>query len=77
MVRRVVDVIRGMRATLEAYRPVLICELDDATDVGLARKIGDLSALLASLGYRLERLAACYPSAGWQVAHFVARPSDV
>lgn len=71
------EVIRGMRATLEAYRPVLICELDDATEVGLARKIGDLSALLASLGYRLERLAACYPSAGWQVAHFVARPSDV
>ena len=71
------EVIRGMKATLQAHRPVVICELDDATEAGLEQKIDELSALLAGLGYGLERLASCYPGVGWQVAHFVARPNDI
>jgi FkbM family methyltransferase len=71
------EVIRGMKATLQAHRPVVICELDDATEAGLERKIDELLALLAGLEYRLERLTPCYPGIDWQVAHFVARPNDV
>jgi FkbM family methyltransferase len=70
------EVIRGMEATLRAHRPVLICELDDASEAGLEAKIADLSVLLAGLGYGLERLAPGYGDIGWQVAHFVARPRD-
>ncbi len=70
------DVIRGMRATLQTHRPALIVELDDATDAGLERKTDDLFALLAGLGYRLERLAPGYPDIAWRVAHFVARPEE-
>ncbi len=70
------DVIRGMRATLAAHRPVLVCELDDATEAGLEDKTGALVALLAGLGYTVERLAPGYGDIAWQVAHFVARPTE-
>lgn len=70
------DVLRGMRATLAAHRPVLICELDDATVPGLEEKTAALVALLAELGYAPERLAPAYGDIAWQVAHFVARPTE-
>jgi FkbM family methyltransferase len=66
------DVLSGMRQTLRAHRPVLICEADDATREGLRLKTEALSAALAGLGYSLTGLAPSYPDAGWHVAHFVA-----
>ncbi|MCB1501162.1 MAG: FkbM family methyltransferase [Bauldia sp.] len=69
------EVLEGMAATLRAHRPILIVELDDATNSGLEAKTASLMSLLAEAGYRFERLAQCYPDADWQVAHFVAKPT--
>lgn len=68
-------VLRGMSATLRAHQPILICELDDAAEAGLAAKLADLAALLGNAGYALERLDPSYRDIPWQVAHLVARPN--
>lgn len=67
------DVLRGMAATLNAHGPVLIAEIDDATEAGLEQKTRELSALLTGLGYELSGLIPSYPGIGWRVAHFVGR----
>lgn len=68
------DVLRGMEKTLKSHDPVLICELDDATQAGLERKARDLADLLGGMGYDLSELARSYPQSDWRVSHFVARP---
>ena len=65
--------LRGLVRTLKAHRPVLIAELDDASEVGLAKKSRELSNLLTGLGYELTELAPSYPAGDWWVGHFVAR----
>ena len=67
------DVIRGMKNTLAAHSPVLIIELDDATQAGIEQKTRELSDLLTEMRYGLSDLAPSYPEAGWWVAHFVSR----
>lgn len=70
------DVLRGMTRTLIAYAPVLIVELDDATETGLDEKTAKLADLLGGLDYSLTPLAASYPAVGWSVAHFLARRGE-
>ncbi len=68
------EVLRGMTDTLRTQAPLLIVELDDATEQGLAAKTRALAALLDGLDYGLAPLAPSYPGAGWSVAHFLAQP---
>lgn len=66
------DVLDGMCSVLEANRPVVICELDDLTDDGLARKRVEVAHRLESLGYRVDELAPSYPRSRSRVVHLVA-----
>lgn len=68
------DVLRGMRQTLNADRPKVVYEIDDVSREGLERKAVKIAAFLAAVGYVLTPLPAAYPNDDWQVAHVLARP---
>lgn len=68
------EVLRGMHATLERDRPVIVCEIDDGTQAGYDRKHAECVDHLSSLGYTIEPLADSYVDGQWLVGHFVARP---
>ncbi|ESZ67740.1 methyltransferase [Mesorhizobium sp. L103C119B0] len=68
------DVFRGMVATLEAHRPKLICEIDDATKEGADRKMGEIAQFLTSARYIVSALPVAYANDGWQVSHLLAQP---
>lgn len=69
------DVLAGMEHLLDAYRPVVIFELDDAEPAGLERKIATLGQAFAEHDYALEALAPSYVEDAWNVAHAVAAPA--
>lgn len=67
-------VLRGMSETLRHQRPVVICEIDDATPAGYREKHDACVDFVTSLGYRVDQLDASYPGGDWIVGHFVATP---
>ncbi|MBZ9677681.1 FkbM family methyltransferase [Mesorhizobium sp. ES1-1] len=68
------DVFRGMVATLNAHRPKIICEIDDATKEGADQKMREIARFLASVGYTVSPLPVAYANGGWQVLHLLAQP---
>ena len=69
------EVLQGMRRTLQSVRPTLIYEVDDETRRGLEEKCQKLACFLNAAGYELCRLPMSYPNEVWQVEHILARPS--
>lgn len=70
------EVLQGMRWTLNAVRPMLIYEVDNETRIGLDRRCREIAAFLNAAGYDLCPLPASYPNKDWQVEHILARPSS-
>lgn len=70
------EVLTGMAQTIHDHRPVIVCEIDDATQSGFARKYESCVGFLRSVDYDVRRLADSYPGAAWHVGHFVAVPSS-
>jgi FkbM family methyltransferase len=68
------EVLRGMAVTLREHRPVLICEIDDATPAGYESKYMECIEFIQSFAYDVKDLAPSYPAGGWLVGHFVASP---
>ena len=68
------DVLHGMSETLTVYRPTILYEIDDATQDGLAHKLGEAAQFLKAAGYRLIDLPPAYPDIPWKVAHVLALP---
>ena len=69
------EVLQGMRMTLRADRPVVIYEVDDASEAGVKHKLEEIAAFMKVFDYTLTALPAAYPEIGWHVAHILARPS--
>ncbi len=68
------DVLAGMRETLERARPVLLCELDDAQVEGLKAKLAEFRAALDPHGYVIRELEPSYAGSSWNVVHLLAAP---
>ncbi len=68
------EVLRGMRQTIAAHRPTIICEVDAATPERLQAKLAPIRSELEDQGYVIEMLDPSYGDVPWQVLHFVARP---
>lgn len=69
-------VLQGMTQTLSEHRPIVLCEIDDATDLGATQKLTSCLALLESLGYVTSMLEDSYDGAEWVVRHFVGTPDN-
>jgi FkbM family methyltransferase len=67
-------VLRGMRETLGRDRPIVICEIDDATRTGFDRKYEACVDFLQELAYAITPLEDSYSKDRWIVGHFVATP---
>lgn len=67
-------VLTGMAETIAEHRPLIVCEIDDGTQVGYDRKYDSCVRHLRTRGYRITPLAASYPDSSWLVGHFVAEP---
>ncbi len=70
------DVLRGMRATMAAHGPFIVCELDDAREEGLVAKLDNLRSWLKSSHYELVVLPRAYPGGAWHVLHVLAAPTS-
>lgn len=68
------DVLHGMRLTIERYRPLIICELDGPTLHEIDAKRYAVAAFLAALGYDLTELPTSYADGAWHVIHLLAAP---
>jgi len=66
-------VLDGLVRTVEAHRPAIIIELDDATPDKLEPKLAHARARLESMGYAVEPIADAYPDIAWCVGHLLAR----
>lgn len=69
-----IDVFQGMIRTMSEVRPVILYEIDDATEAGFHQKYEKYAAFLRQRGYRVERLPDSYPNNNWIVGHAAARP---
>lgn len=70
------EVLNGMRGTIARHRPAILFEVDAATRDQAERRFNDLSAGLASQGYRVATLPAAYPAGDWAVIHGLATVND-
>ena len=70
------DVLQGMRHTIEAHRPVIIYEVDAATQEYLQEKQSAIYDFLTETGYNLSELPASYGNSAWHVLHVIAIPSS-
>jgi FkbM family methyltransferase len=68
------EVIEGMRRTIERCKPVLLYEMDDANETEFKRRWGELDAAITALGYEIHRLETAYPHIDWHVGHSLALP---
>ena len=68
------EVLEGMAATAERYRPVIVVEVDAAESESLRRKQAACEQWLRSRGYRVQELPDSYPDIRWLVKHIVATP---
>ncbi|MDJ0620593.1 MAG: FkbM family methyltransferase [Calothrix sp. MO_192.B10] len=71
-----IDAFKGMRQTIEKYKPTIIYEVDDGNKESFAQKSKALENLISSMGYQVMPLAAGYPGVNWHIGHFVAIPCE-
>jgi FkbM family methyltransferase len=69
-------VLRGMSQTLREARPIVVLEVDAATEAEAQMRYDVVESLLADLGYACTRLERSYLDTGWYVIHACAAPSD-
>jgi FkbM family methyltransferase len=70
------DVLRGMSATIQAHKPIIVYEVDDGDPEAFERKQADCRSFLQPFGYRLSVLENSYPYGDWRVANITAVPED-
>ena len=70
-----IDVLQGMSQTLEAWKPIVIYEVDDENQEGLLDKREKIEHFLLSYGYKIESLIPSYREIAWNVGHAIAIPA--
>jgi FkbM family methyltransferase len=68
------DVLQGMTHTIQAWKPTILYEVDDAVQASFQRKYLALKALITSFDYTVVPLHDAYPGSGWHVGHAIAHP---
>ena len=71
-----IDVFKGMKQTIEKYKPIIIYEVDDGNKESFEQKSKALENLITSLGYKIMPLAAAYPGVNWHIGHWLAIPCE-
>jgi hypothetical protein len=61
-----------MAAVLDEHGPRLLIEVDAAERGTAEAKVDAIGDLLASCGYRIDRLDDAYPTLAWTVVHLAA-----
>jgi FkbM family methyltransferase len=70
------SVLAGMTTTISERPPVVLCELDDPTEKGIAVKVERVRAILDEHGYGIEELDPSYAGSRSRVVHLLARPGS-
>lgn len=70
-------VLRGAAGLLAQAGPQVLLEVDAPGSAAAEAKYEACRALLAGVGYVVDRLPASYPGLNWQVIHCLARPREV
>lgn len=66
------DVLVGMELALREHAPIIVLEIDDATQRECESKVSTCCEFLESLGYRTEPLPNSYHDGKWYVRHLLA-----
>jgi FkbM family methyltransferase len=66
------EVLEGMSATIQNYRPVIVFEIDDGDLEAFTRKQAGCEAFLVNNGYQVSRLEDSYQGSEWMVGHYFA-----
>ena len=69
-----IDVLRGMKQTLTAYKPILIYEIDDGDRTAFQRKSELVETFIRNCGYQILPLEKAYTTLSWHVGHGLALP---
>jgi FkbM family methyltransferase len=69
-------VFEGMARCVRRHRPAILYEVDAADAAMLAERAAPCAAWLQAQGYRIEKLANCYPNSGWCVSNLLASPAE-
>jgi hypothetical protein len=65
-----------MATTLAQRPPVVLCELDDPTEQGIAAKLERVRTVLDAHGDGIEELEPSYEGSRSRVVHLLARPGQ-
>lgn len=68
------DVLQGMRETIETHKPTIIYEVDDGDRFSYDRKYRELAAFFKSLNYQVVQAENSYETIDWFVGHAIATP---
>lgn len=69
-----VNVLEGMRDTIQKHRPVVIYEIDDHDPQNYQKKQKACEHFLAAYQYSIQELEEAYPGGDWIVGNYVAFP---
>lgn len=68
------DVLAGMVRTAARFRPLILCEIDDAEPEPLQRKQLAIQQWMVANRYRISELPQSYAGIRWLVKHLIAVP---
>jgi len=68
------DVLAGMRRTINRFKPVIIYEIDHLHEEGFLHKCNEVDTFLNAFGYEIITLEDAYPNTRSYVRHAVAIP---
>ncbi len=71
-----IDAFKGMKQTIQEYKPIIIYEVDDGNKESFEEKSKALENWISSLGYQIMPLADAYPGVNWHIGHSVAIPCE-
>jgi FkbM family methyltransferase len=69
-----IDVLRGMKQTIQQFKPILIYEVDDGNKESLTQKSQEIETFISYFDYKITPLADAYPLIQWYVNHAIAIP---
>lgn len=68
------DVLKGMKQTIQTHQPTIIYEIDDGDRTAYERKYQELADFLESLNYQVTQTEDSYDALDWCVGHAIATP---
>jgi FkbM family methyltransferase len=68
------NVLKGMKQTIQQFKPIIIYEVDDGNEKSLKQKSQEIETFISSFGYKIMPLADAYPLIQWCINHTIAIP---